>query len=387
MKIIINIIFFLIITNLSYSFIFFKKNVLYTNPKLKLNNYNKLKFSNKLIEKIPTNDFSVIGISLYNNTIKDIEKILINKNKLPKFYKYIYNNNIADEIVVLSTCNRFEIYTCSFNSSNTKNILTNILLSNIYGNKTEFKNKLYNYDNCKAFKHLCKVTSGLDSVILGEKQIEEQVLNLYNTVIKKNNMFRLNKLFSYALKCSNEIRQISNFNNSDYSIASVSVDLILPYINNSSQILIVGSGNTSKLLINYFRNRKINNLTITNRNNTNALKLKNFFPKLKINLVNYKNLSQIIGDYNYIFFATSSDTPIIKYSDLKKIENKIININKTITIIDLGLPKNVEKTNNLKNIYIHDIDSLKKKQLLNLNNFEIIMNTSKNIIDKYIIDF
>ena len=187
------IIIFLIIISYINSFQYFFKKKIFSNIKInninnngiyKKNN-NKL-MDNKLIDNklsnniFSDNKFSIIGISLQNNTIMDIEKILVNKNKLPKFYSIVIKNKIADEIIALSTCNRFELYTCSKNATDTINKLENILLSNnkCTYNTSVIKNSLYIKKNIEVLDHLIKVSSGLNSLIFGEKQIEEQLKKL-----------------------------------------------------------------------------------------------------------------------------------------------------------------------------------------------------------------
>jgi glutamyl-tRNA reductase len=371
-------IFFMIIGYInSFRYFFGKKT--FSHAKTKINLIN---------DKFINNKFCMIGISLHNNTLEDIEKILINKKKLPKFYNNIIKNKIADEIIALSTCNRFELYTYSKNTTETINKLEDILLSNNkkYDYNIEILKKfIYKNKNIDAFKHLIKVSSGINSLIFGEKQIEDQIKKVIESIKEKKNN-ELEKVFSHALECSSKIRKIENFNSCDISLVSASVDLLTNKINNSTKILIIGSGDTSKLLINYLRNRQITNFSLCNRNETNALKLKNYFNKLNISIINYKNFENLIYDYDYIFMATSSPVPLINYDNLVELhKNVLTKQNKTITIIDLCLPMNVEpKCGEIKNISLFNIDSIKKIQLSNIIKNKNILHEANLIIDNYI---
>lgn len=346
---------------------------------IKKNSHSKRKFSNSFSNKFISKEFSVLGISHKNNSINEIEQIICDENNFNKYSEIITNQKIADEIAILSTCNRYELYACSFNATYTLEKLENIILNNNYKNN---KFKLYKYENNDAFWHLCKVSSGLDSLIFGEKQIEEQIKKLFK-IIKNNKYINLENIFFNALKCSKEIRNIKNFNSGDTSIVSACVDLIVKK-NNSISILIVGSGTTSKNLINYLRNRKIANITITNHNYTNAVKLKNSFPKIKINLISFENFTKQIENHDYIFFATSSNTPLVKCSELSIINKNLQLKNKIIKIIDLSVPKNVDiEFNSTKYIELFDIDYLKKIECLKIKNNEKILNESDKIIRNY----
>lgn len=345
------------------------KNLIFTYPKIiktKINSDNNFKLGSNI-------ELSMIGISYHNNSINKIERISRNKNKI---YNSIQTNNITNEIIALQTCNRFELYTYSLNSTKTIQELEKLL------SKQCSDIKIYKYKNNDVLRHICKVSSGLDSMIFGEKQIESQVKKTIQELSNKK-FYNLKKIFEKSLECSQQIRSIPSFNKGDTSIASVCVDLFIDKINNSSKILIVGSGETSKTLINYFRNRQIFNIDLTNRNITNALRLKYQFNKLNISLIDYLSLKKIINNYDYIFMATSSHEPIIKFNDIK-----LNNFKKNLTIIDLCVPKNVEtKCSEIKNICLFDIGRLKKNQLSNIDNNKIILNICNEIIDNLICKF
>lgn len=368
MNIYIIIIFFLIINN-SICFRHNMKNLIFTHPKIvktKINSDNNFKLSSNI-------ELSMIGISHHNNSINKIERISKKKNQI---YNSIQTNNIANEIIALQTCNRFELYTYSLNSTKTIIELEKLLSKQCYDIK------IYKYKNIDVLRHICKVSSGLDSMIFGEKQIVSQVKKITQELSNKK-FYNLKNIFEKSLECSQQIRSIPFFNKGDTSLVSVCVDLFIDKINKSSKILIVGSGDTSKTLINYFRNRQIFNIDLTNKNITNALRLKYQFNKLNISIIDYLTLKKIINNYDYIFMATSSPEPIIKFNDIK-----FNNFKKNLTIIDLCVPKNVEtKCSEIKNIYLFDIDGLKKIQLSNIENNKIILDKSNNIIDNLISKF
>lgn len=319
------------------------------------------------------NKLTMIGVSYRNNSINNIEKICLKNDKLNKLYKRIIDNKISIEIVALSTCNRFELYSYSLNNTKSLIELEKILLE--YNSNL----KLYKYSDNDVLKHLFKVSSGLDSLIFGEKQIEYQIGRII-PLLSNRNFNYLKNIFLNSLKCSEQIRKIENFTKGDISLASVCVDLFINKINNSSKILVVGSGDTSNELINYFRNRQIFNIDLTNRNITNALILKSKFNKLNITIIDYALLTKKLNNYDYIFMSTSSPLPLIKFNDIKH-----NNFSKNLTIVDLCVPKNVESNcSKIKNIYIFNIEDLKKIQIKNIENNQIILNKSYNIIDSYI---
>ena len=381
------LIYLILICNITFSFKLHFNNNFFSHiypikTKVHLKTYEKNIFDNEL---------SMIGITQRNNSISNLEKISANMNKLPSLYYKILKNNIANEIIALGTCNRFELYAYSSNATNTLNKLENLLLGTRIDKNKNLKSelKLDKYKNIDVLKHIFSVSSGLDSLIFGEKQIECQIKKTIQELDKKK-FYKLKNVFANSIKCSKEIRKIENFNKGDTSIVSVCVDLFIDKINNLTKILIVGSGDTSKTLINYFRNRKIFNLYLTGRNMTNTLKLKNNFNKLNITLVNYSSFTKTIYNYDYIFMATSSPIPIIKFDHLKlnNIKYNLSNNTYKITIIDLGVPKNVEsKCKEINYICLFNIEDVKKIQTVNIQNNKIILNKCNNIIDLHISKF
>ena len=329
-------------------------------------------------------ELSMIGISYHNNTINDIEKISIQKKDLNNFYNYVYKNNITDEIVVLSTCNRFELYMYSKNADISKEKIIEFLIKKESYDK--LKNKLYFYKNDDVLRHLYGVSSGIKSMIFGEKQIHDQVNIIYNN-LKKNNIKLLSNVFMSSLECSEEIRKIKDFNKCDSSISSISIDFYKNNITNTSKILIIGSGEMSKLLITNFRNKQIYNLSLINRNEENAIKLKKNFPNMNINIKDYNNelrkLCKYYFEYDYVFVCTSSPEPIIIFDKTYK-----LSINKNINIMDLSVPKNVEiKCKSNKNINLNTIEDLRNIEKNNQELNKKIINECYILIEKYINNF
>jgi glutamyl-tRNA reductase len=346
-------------------------------------------FQTNLKNNISNNELSMIGISEKNNSISNLEKISLIKNNLPSLYNQIIKTNIADEIIVLGTCNRFELYAFSSNATLTLDRLKKMLIESNDDFKFNSTLNFYSYKNNQVLKHLYSVSSGLDSLIFGEKQIECQIKKIIKE-LDHHKFYKLKNVFESSVKCSKTIRKIENFNKADTSIVSVCVDLFVNKINNSTKILIVGSGETSKILIKYFSNRKIQNLHLTNRNITNAIKLKNNFYKLNITLIDYLSWKKIINNYDYVFMATSSSVPLIKYNDIN--DNLNFLSNKTnpnnLTIIDLCMPKNVEsKCKEIDYINLFDIADLKQIQSSNIQNNKIILDKSGDIINLHISKF
>ena len=188
------------------------KNNVIKSTKIRSNNLIKLHSTNNLINKytnIQNLNLSLIGISHKTASIDQIEKFVIPKEKWENFCTELYKNNIINEITILSTCNRFELYLVSEKNDQ----CANNVLDFIQKQNDDFKcikDNLYVLTNEEAIAHIFKVAAGLDSLIIGEDQILSQVKKSNEFIKKLSFGSKLNflpKLFEYAINTGKKVHQ------------------------------------------------------------------------------------------------------------------------------------------------------------------------------------
>jgi glutamyl-tRNA reductase len=255
-----------------------------------------------------------------------------------------------DELFVLSTCNRTEIYGFAFCSHQ----LINVLCSQTAGDEETFKSLAYVRSGNEALEHLYNVAAGLDSQILGDYEIVGQL----KTAVKfaKENGFVgafSERLINSVLQSSKSIK-----NNTELSGGTVSVSFAaVQYIRNtvkkvtSKNILLLGTGkigrNTCKNLIDYLGTT---NITLINRTEEKAADLAN---ELGLKHAPLSELPQQIKSADIILVATNSSTPTILKSHLEGEADKLI--------IDLSIPYNVEEAaQHLPNVTLVNVDELSR---------------------------
>ncbi|MFL5787447.1 MAG: glutamyl-tRNA reductase [Flavisolibacter sp.] len=255
-----------------------------------------------------------------------------------------------DEIVILSTCNRTEIY--GFASDWQQ--LIELLCSETIGDAERFRVSAYNKKGIDAINHAFYVGAGLDSQILGDYEIVGQLKNAVK--ISKEYGFLgsfTERLFNYVLQSSKLIKNNTKLSGGTVSVSFAAVQYIKRTIANpsSKNILLLGLGkigiNTCKNLIDYLGTK---NITLINRSYEKAYALAN---DLGLKSATIDMLSEEIKKADIILTATSSSTPIILNKDVKGEREKLI--------IDLSIPYNVDsETGKLSNVQLVNIDELSK---------------------------
>ncbi|MFN2438569.1 MAG: glutamyl-tRNA reductase [Chitinophagaceae bacterium] len=294
-------------------------------------------------------NFFVAGIN-YKKSDADIRGSFGINNKQ---YSNILESAIVhgvNELFILSTCNRTEIYGFAQNS----NQLIHLLCSQTAGDADVFKKEAYIKKGIEAIEHLFKVGAGLDSQILGDYEIVGQLKSAANFSKKQRfvGVFT-ERLINSVLQASKLIKNNTQLSGGTISVSFAAVQYIREKVINPSKknILLLGIGkigrNTCKNLVDYLGTE---NITLINRSPEKAVELAN---NLHLKTAPIENLNVEIKKADIILVATNAAEPIILKSHLEGGNNKLI--------IDLSIPYNVEEAaQQLQNVEMVNVDELSK---------------------------
>lgn len=325
---------------------------------------------------------SVLGINHKSAPLSVREKLVFDKNAMPRALDNLKKIDGINEVVLISTCNRTEIYT----ESNTNNLEIIKWLNNYQNENKDCSPYIYNYHDDQAIKHLFNVTSGVDSMIIGENEILGQVKDAFR-VADKNHCIKssLKKLFEFSFSVAKEVRTSTDIGSNPVSFMFTAMTLIKKIFDNidKKKALVVGSGYMIQLAIKYLQSNGVTDITLTNRNYEKGSKI------AKDNDCRYSKLQylpNIIPSQDIVITCTSSSIPIVGKG---MIESSISNSNvKPIVMIDLGVPRDIEpEIISLDNIYLYCIDDLGK---VIENNYKIrnqAVSEAEKIIDYKISEF
>lgn len=279
---------------------------------------------------------------------------------------------LVNEVAILSTCNRTEIYV---DSEMNKSTLIYHVFKTLKWDMAYIENTFY-IEGDSAIKHLMEVSSGFHSRILGEDQILGQIKNAYD-IARKNNSIKgnLQRLFQVAITCGKKFRTCSEIYKIPVSVSSIATKTALNM--GIKSFMILGYGEIGKLTLNYLENNNVDIIYIAVRNIENTLKTLLFNEKVK--LISFKEKEKYYSRVQCIISCTSAPHIIINIKDLP---------DKELLIFDMAVPRDVDRSvANLKKITLYDIDSISTIDEENKLRRKEKMESCKYIIDDYINEY
>ena len=324
-------------------------------------------------------NIGVIGINHNLAPINIRENVSFTDVQKIEAINYFLDRDI-DEVVILSTCNRSEIYIQA------KNIDEKIkFIEDFYErffNVADIKEYLFSKKNTSAVEHLFKVASGLDSIVLGEDQILGQVKDAHDFSMQLGSSKKIfNKLFREAINVAKDIKNTTKISHQPLSISYIGVKFIQSKIGKleGKKALLIGMGKMNKLTIKYLKEEKLDTIYVSNRNHGKIMELESKFKN--IIPIRYEDRYKVMNDIDIVISATSSPHMVIRYDEMPKIQKKIL-------MMDIALPRDIDpKINKLENIEIYDIDNLKDIQDKNDNKRKELAKIGSQMISEKIIEF
>jgi len=276
--------------------------------------------------------------------------------------------------VLLSTCNRTEIYFCSHNLTETHTYILNILRNDI---ECDFDQKLYSYFHEDCFLHLARVTCGLDSAIVFETEIQGQVKIAYEKAcdyisLPCNMHFLFQKCLRIGKKIRTQVPLDRGTPNLEHAILSTGKELF-PTINNK-KVLFVGASDINLKILHFLKNKNVSDITLCNRTNetTDALAEKYQLEKLL-----WKDICQW-HRYDWIIFGTKSPEYLITQDDFDSTSRS------PKLIIDLCVPRNVDpKVARIPSIKLLNIDQINRTLKMRKKQVTNFVIDAETLIEKY----
>lgn len=269
--------------------------------------------------------------------LNELENVYIKKNHLDQFLAFARQNDEIEEMVVLSTCNRVEIYFRASNLSLASYLIQNYI-SNIKELTIERISQILNenHNTEEVIYHLFRVTAGVESMVFGENEILMQVKNAYDAAVTSGTTQpTFNKLFQTAIATGKRVRSESDITKGSYSVSSIAIEAVRSHFASlffEKKILIVGAGTMGLRALKKLDALNHPSLFMTNRTDGQLTTLKDDHAFTQID---YREMPGYIQHMDAIIFATGSDQYLLSKNDLLKMPstNKVI--------VDLGIPRNV----------------------------------------------
>lgn len=301
----------------------------------------------------------VVGLSHKTAPVEIREKLSIPEPVCDKAIAQLCSYPNIEEVAILSTCNRLEIYVVVSETENGIREITQFLSDHSKLPAAALRPYLFVLLHQDAVMHLMRVSAGLDSLVLGEGQILAQVKQCHKLGQEHKGVGRtLNQLFKQSLTAGKRVRTETSIGTGAVSISSAAVELAQIKVQNlaSCRVAIVGAGKMSRLLVQHLVSKGAGNITILNRSVERSRELAKQFPDAQLQLHPLSEMMQVLAHSDLVFTSTASTEPLL---DRTKLE-AVLDPSQHLMVFDIAVPRNVDSNvNELSNVQAFNVDDLK----------------------------
>ncbi len=325
----------------------------------------------------------LLGTSHKKAEVQFREKIAFAPDSLPDALRSLVGLPGVDEGLILSTCNRTEIYVVSSSGAEIYQNLRKFLEKHTGVNLSADLEFFYREAGKDAIHHLFQVASGLDSMILGEPQILGQLKDAFRQSAELGTAgVILHRLLHTSFTAGKRVRSETALGAGAVSVAYAAVELAQKIFKDLSRhtVLLVGAGETGELTARHFREKGVGKLFITNRTFDKAQTLAE---ELTGTAIPFDEMRTILPRADIIVGAASAPNFLIRRDDVEKIVP--LRSGRPLFMIDIGVPRDFDPDiNELEMVFLHDIDALEQIIQKNLEKRRLEIPRAEKIIEEEI---
>lgn len=295
----------------------------------------------------------VIGINHKTSTIAEREKLQISKKEVDSALKFFNSMTEIEGTIIVPTCNRLEFYFSLKQDTDPFSIIYDFYHKRGIRLNQERRKLFYTYRGIEAAKHLFKVISGLDSMLIGEYQIQGQVKDAYSLACSAKTTGKiLHKLFHSAFHTGKKVRTHTKIGRGNQSLSGIAFNIIDKNLLPEDTITIIGVNQNSKILADNLQKSGYHNLNFVNRTLSEAKKLTGTFGGYAYDL---KHLEKAAVGSSCIFSCTGAPGYIMNSELINSLYNRT---GKLKLIVDMAVPHDIDARGLNQKIEFVDIDKL-----------------------------
>jgi glutamyl-tRNA reductase len=299
----------------------------------------------------------VIGLSHRTSPVELRERFAFAEAKIPIALRQLRATGIADEAVILSTCNRVELYVSTSLEPTQAGRELRKFFGLVHAQTPPDGEELYSLPEPHSVHHLFKVACGLDSMVLGETEILGQLKKAYDLALQSGNTgARLNKAFQRAFNVAKHIRTETNIQRGSISVASVAVELAEKIFSSLSghEVMVIGAGDTSEKTARALLSRGAKSIVVANRSYDRAEALAK---DLGGRAVQFDDWAQEFEKIDIAISSTSAPHYILDRAKLEPLMK--LRRHRPLLLIDIAVPRDIDPAvNQMDNIYLYNVDDL-----------------------------
>lgn len=332
-------------------------------------------------------EVALIGCSHRTAPVELRERVVFTPEQAVRAASELRESGVIEEAVVVSTCNRSELYGVSSNSGDSTPAALISYLSEFHRIPAhELNGRLYQHIGPAAVRHLFRVASGLDSMLLGEAEILGQVREAYGRALEHGVTGPvLNKLFQGALEVGKRARAETEIGTRPMSVAFAGVKLAERVFGNlkGHSALIIGAGAVAEQVVEHLRLREIRELHVVNRSFDRAKELAH---RMGGKAYEWKQLEKLLEHPDIIVTSVSGSEHVLTRPALERA--MAARSGRAMFVVDLGVPRNAEpEVEGLYNVYLFNIDHLGEIVEQNKKAREAEIPRVESVIDEHVAKF
>lgn len=304
-------------------------------------------------------NIAVVGLSHKTAPVEVREKLSIPEAQIGETIAQLCGGSYIEEVAILSTCNRLEIYIATSEMQAGVRELMQFCSERSKLPLAELRPHLFILLHEDAISHIMRVAAGLDSLVIGEGQILAQVKKTHKLCQQNKGISRiLNRLFTQAIAAGKRVRTETNIGTGAVSISSAAVELAQMKVENMAEqrVAIIGAGKMSRLLVQHLLAKGASQIKIVNRSVRRAEELAGQFPEAKLDLQPLSAMMEAIAASDIVFTSTGATDPILNRAKLEA----ALAPEQSIMAIDISVPRNIDAdVSTLESVRVFNVDDLK----------------------------
>jgi len=330
----------------------------------------------------------LVGINHKSAPVEVRELLAFTEDACATGLRALVDGNVVREGLIVSTCNRVEVLaeTASERLSDTIERVSQFLSKTDSLPRSFFETHLYQHTDDEAIRHLFRVTSSLDSMVVGEPQVLGQVRRAYSIALEAGTAGRiLNRLVHHAFRVAKRVRTETGIGANAVSISYMAVELGKKIFNSleGRTALLIGAGEMAELSARHLVNAGVSRVLLANRTQERAGRLA---AELGGEPVNFDELTDHLADADIIICSTAADEYLITEQMARAALSK--RRNRPSFFIDISVPRNIDPAvGKIPNVFVFDIDDLESVISSNIREREREAERAELIVESEIMQF
>ncbi len=333
-----------------------------------------------------TLDLFVVGVNHKTADTSLREKLALSPAHVPDKLETLIGESAVHEVALLSTCNRTEVYTVFEDTAQSSDKLFSLIRRNFSAIESGDRSRFYFHKGRQAVHHLLGVTSGLDSMILGEPQIGGQVKDALRLAQQAQTIgVFLNRLFHLALHTAKTVRSETAITRGAVSVAYAAVELAEKVFKDLSghSALLIGAGKTGRLAAKHLKGRNIKELYIANRTLKRAEALA---AEMDAVAMPFEKIADRLHEVDIVIGSTGADDYVLQAEDVRRSMSR--RNKRYLFFIDIAMPRDFDPAiNSLNNVFLNNMEALRQVAEQNALKREQELPVAYDIVDEAVDEY